>query len=151
MRDQSFFLSRSRRTGLIVGVALVFVGCSTGHSTSTAGKTTSNDLNTSVTGLAVGSGRLAGHVGPGRPGDNSSIPTLTLTFGDGQSTVETTVHDGVYTVDLRAGTWDVHSDDGNLCATGLSVRATAWQRDDLAWPSSGCRNLASPSPGPTGP
>jgi hypothetical protein len=144
-------LSRSRRTLLFVGAALVLAGCSTEHPTSNAGKATSNGLNTSVAGLAPGSGRLAGHVGPGRPGDNSPIPALTLTFTDGKSTVQTTVHDGTYTVDLRGGTCDVRSDGGNLCATGLTVEAAAWQSDDLGWPFGGCQDLSGPPGNPSPP
>jgi hypothetical protein len=146
-----FLLSHSRRIVLFVGATLVFAGCSSEHPTSSAGKTTSNGLNTSVAGLAPGSGRVAGHVGPGRPGDNSPIPALTLTFNDGKSTVQTTVHDGTYTVDLQAGTWDVRSDDGNLCATGLTVGAAAWQSNDLSWPFAGCQDLSGPPGNPSPP
>jgi hypothetical protein len=146
-----FLLSHTRRIVLFVGAAVVFAGCSNGHPTPTKVNAISNGLNTSVAGLAPGSGRLAGHVGPGRPGDNSPIPALTLTFNDGKSTVQTTVHDGTYTVDLQAGTWDVRSDDGNLCATGLTVGAAAWQSNDLGWPFGGCQDLSGPPGNPSPP
>ena len=111
----------------------------------------------SITGLAPGAGRLTGHVGTGRPGENGAIPALALTFTSGEATAKTTVQEGAYIVDLPAGTWEVHSDDGNLCATSLGVTAGASQRDDLIWPTGICQDLsgppanASPPPGPTPP
>jgi hypothetical protein len=129
-----FLLSRSQRIGLFLGAMLAFAGCSTEHPT-----------------LASGSGRLAGHVGPGRPGENRQIPQLTLEFSDGTSNVKTTVNDGVYTLDLPAGTWDVRSDDDNVCATGLRVVAAARQSADLIWPSGSCQDLSGPPVAPSPP
>jgi outer membrane murein-binding lipoprotein Lpp len=146
-----FLLSHTGRIVLFVGAAVVFAGCSNGDPTPTKANATSNGLSTTVAGLAAGSGRLAGHVGPGRPGDDSPRPALTLTFNDGKSTVHTTVHDGTYTVDLPAGTWDVRSDDASLCATGLAVRAAAWQSNDLGWPFGGCQDLSGPPENPSPP
>lgn len=129
----------------------MIAGCSTGQPTSTGGTTTTSNV---LAELAPGSGRLAGHVGPGRPRDKGTIPPLTLEFSDGNITVKTTTHNGGYTVDLPAGTWEVHADDGNLCATGLSVVAGARQSDALIWPSGTCQDLSGPPaapPPPAGP
>jgi hypothetical protein len=116
----------------VIFLALLGASCSTGN------------------GLAAGAGRLSGHVGPGRPGENV-VPALTLTFSNGKTSVKTTVHDSRYTVDLPAGTWEVHADDGNLCATGLRVTARASQRNDLLWPSGSCQDHSGPPARPTPP
>jgi hypothetical protein len=128
-------LRRPCRWWLVASACLMLFGCSGG-------------------GPPSGSGRVTGYVGPGRPGDNTPIPSLTLRFSDGRRTVETTVEDGRYTVDLPAGTWEVHSDDDNVCATGLRVVAAASQRNDLIWPSGSCQDHSGPPTGrspPVGP
>ena len=108
-------------------------------------------LGCSDGGAPSGSGRITGRVGPGQPGDSAPIPSLTLRFSDGKRTVETSVEDGQYTVDLPAGTWEVHSADDNVCATGLRVVAAASQRNDLIWPSGSCQDLSGPPAGPSPP
>jgi|SRR5581483_870768 len=102
----------------------------------------------STFGLAAGSGRVAGHLGPGRPGENGAVPAVVLTFSNGHGAVNTTVHDGAYSVDLAADTWDVHSDDHNVCATGLRVTAGASQSADLIWPFGSCQDLSGQPPPP---
>ena len=129
--------------GLVVAACLILVGCSTA-----AENTTPPNV---LAGLAAGSGRLAGRVGPGRPGEDRPIPALTLTFSDGKQTVETTVHDGRYTLDLPPGTWEVHSGDGTVCATGLRVVAAALQGEDLSWPGGACQDLSGPPAQPSPP
>ena len=108
----------------MVGAVLVFGACSGEDRMSDAGRM-SNGLDTSLAGLAAGHGRLAGHVGPGRPGAAPQIPSMILGFSNAATVVETTAHDGIYYVDLPAGTWEVHGDAGNVCATGLTVVAGA--------------------------
>jgi hypothetical protein len=119
----------------VIFLALVGASCSAGNEK----------------GPAAGAGRLTGQVGPGRPEGNGVVPALTLTFRDGKTSVKTTVQDGVYSVDLPAGTWDVHSDDGDLCATGLRVAPGASQRNDLLWPTGSCQDHSGPPGGPTPP
>ena len=138
------------RVALLVSAALVMGACSAEQATSDAGRF-SNGLDTSVAGLGSGHGRLAGHVGPGRPGVDGPIPAMTLGFSNGATTVEATVHDGVYSVDLPAGRWEVHGDAGNVCATGLSVAPGGWQSADLIWPNGSCQDLGGPPEGPKPP
>ena len=107
--------------------------------------------STGQAGLAGGEGRLAGRVGPGSPEANGVIPALRLTFSDGKTTVKTTVDDGSYSVDLPAGTWQVHSDDGGVCATGLRVAAAGSQRSDLMWPTGFCADYSGPPAPPSPP
>ena len=92
--------------------------------------------------LAAGYGRLTGHVGPGAP-PNGTVPAMTLRFSNGSETVSATVKNGSYQVDLPAGTWDVRCPAG-VCASGISVTAGAWGRNDLGYPIGGCQNLSGP-------
>jgi hypothetical protein len=150
MRHGAFRLLRFRRIALVVSAVVLTGACSFDHGMSNA-RTTSNGLHTSVAGLAAGHGRLAGHVGPGRPDGQRLIPPMTLGFSNGAIVVKTTARDGVYYVDLPAGTWEVHADAGNVCATGLKVVAAAWQSNDLIWPIGSCQNLSGPPGGPSPP
>ena len=136
----------------LIGVvlALAATACS-GDDTAAEKASTSTTVSSDLAGLAVGAGRLTGQVGPGRPGENGAIPDLTLSFSDGRTTIKATVHDARYTVDLPAGTWEVHSDDGNVCATGLRVAAAAVQNSDLIWPSGSCQDLSGPPSPPSPP
>jgi len=59
-----------------------------------------------------------------RVGSNGAVSAVVLTFSNGHDAVKTTVHDGAYSVDLAADTWEVHSDDHNICATGLRVTSS---------------------------
>jgi hypothetical protein len=131
-----------------VFLGLAAASCSSGDS---SGSNTPTSTSQSLAGLAAGQGRLTGQVGPGRPGENGVIPPLTLTFSDGNRTVKATVLDGRYTVDLPAGTWEVRSDDANLCATGIKVGTMASQRNDLLWPVGSCQDLSGPPASPTPP
>jgi len=128
--------------------ALLMAGCSDGGGTPAPTNAATSDP---TAGLAVGSGRLTGRVGPGRPAENGAVPALVLTFRNGDATVQATEHDGTYTVDLPAGTWEVHADDGNLCARGLRIVAGAAQSDDLLWPAGGCQDLGGPPSAPAPP
>ena len=131
----------------MVSAVLVFGACSAENGTSDAGRI-SNGLDTSVAGLAAGHGRLAGHVGPGRQGTGLQIPSMVIGFSNGATFVETTVRDGIYSVDLPVGMWEVHGDAGNVCATDLTVVAGGWQSADLIWPTDSCPDLAGPPAGP---
>jgi len=132
----------------VVVLAIVAASCSSGESSGSNGRTSTSQ---SLAGLAAGEGRLTGQVGPGRPGENGVIPPLTLTFSDGNRTVKATVLNGRYTVDLPAGTWEVRSDDSDLCATGIKVGTMALQRNDLLWPVGSCQDLSGPPSGPSPP
>lgn len=120
-----------------MAVTLSVAGCSTG-----------GPAVPSMKGLATGYGRLVGHVAPGAP-PSGTVPDMTLTFSNGSRTVEAVVHSGSYQVDLPAGVWSAHSPAG-VCANGISVRAGAWQRDDLGFPMGQCQQL-SPPPTPPAP
>ena len=117
-----------RRT-VLIAAALIggMSGCSSAASTS---------------GLAVGYGRLSGHIGPGAPPDGTT-PNIVLSFSSGNKTARATETRGTYTIDLPAGVWDVRSPAG-VCATGIRVIAGAWQRDDLAYPTGQCQSLEGP-------
>ena len=112
----------------------VAAGCSSSHKSATA-----RELAT----VPAGRGRLSGHLGPGDP-PHSRIPPLTLKFIKADAAVTTEVVNGRFQVDLPAGVWEVHSSDGNSCATGLTVHAGALQSTDLVYPLNGCQNLSPP-------
>src|SRR6266542_3102169 len=133
---------------------LALSSCSSGGGSSAQSTSTSTSSSLNLNGLPPGAARLSGRVGPGRPGESGVIPPLTLTFSNGEAQIETTVKEGNYTVDLPAGTWQVHANDGNLCATGLTVAPGGAQNDDLIWPSGSCEDRSGPPSGaapPAGP
>ena len=134
---------RSRGPGLAIPLLAVLVfGLGACTSAATSG---------SMRGLPAGYGRLSGSVGPGAP-PNGTIPNMVLTFSNGTTSVGVAVKGGKYQIDLPAGRWDVRSPDG-VCASGLSVAAGGWQRDDLVYPMGGCQDLGTPPspPPPSGP
>lgn len=132
----------------VVVLAIAAASCSNGDSSASNNITSTSQ---GLAGLAPGEGRLTGQVGPGRPGENGVIPPLTLTFSDGNRTVKATVLNGSYSVDLPAATWEVRSDDSNLCATGIKVGAMALHRSDLLWPVGSCQDLSGPPSSPSPP
>lgn len=130
--------------GTVSAASLAAGALSLGLSSCSSTTTGSN----STQGLAAGFGRLSGSVGPGVP-PSGTIPNMVLTFSSATSSFRTTVIGGKYEIDLPAGSWDVRSSNG-VCATGISVTAGAWQRDNLGYPMAQCQSLSGPA-GPISP